>query len=117
MKSVYSNNYVTSSSSADSVSLVVGHVSGHGYFLLPYRPITSRRNHNFERKTVLIMKTSVVIVAGLVASAHGFAPSTQGRVMGTQLSESLFDKVFGMDLFAPVKDQNDYGARGKKNVS
>jgi len=63
------------------------------------------------------MKATVAVAAGLLATAHGFAPVSQGRVTGTQLSESLFDKVFGMDLFAPVKDQNDYGARGKKNVS
>lgn len=63
------------------------------------------------------MKSTAVLVAGLVASAQGFAPATQGRVTGTQLSESLFDKIFGMDLFAPVKDQNEYGARSRKNVS
>jgi hypothetical protein len=62
------------------------------------------------------MKTSAIVALSLVATAQGFAPSSQGRV-GTQLSESLFDKVFGMDLFTPVKDQNDYGARTKKNVS
>lgn len=63
------------------------------------------------------MKTSALVAVGLVASAQAFAPAPQGRVAGTQLSESLFDKIFGMDLFTPVKDQNDYGARFKKNVS
>merc|ERR1712194_675300 len=29
---------------------------------------------------------------------------------------SLFDAVAGMDLFAPKKDQNTYGARDKKNL-
>mmetsp|Transcript_86086 Transcript_86086/g.248566 ORF Transcript_86086/g.248566 Transcript_86086/m.248566 type:complete len:157 (+) Transcript_86086:31-501(+) len=62
------------------------------------------------------MKTSAIIAAGLVASAQGFAPATQGRVAGTQLSESLFDRIFGLDLFEPVKDQNNYGARAKKNL-
>jgi hypothetical protein len=71
----------------------------------------------FARRYTFTMKTTAVIAAGLVASAQGFTPSPQGRVTGTQLSESLFDKVFGMDLFNPVKDQNDYGARVKKNVS
>ncbi|KAG7359147.1 hypothetical protein IV203_015736 [Nitzschia inconspicua] len=61
------------------------------------------------------MKTSAIVALSLVAGAQGFAPVSQGRV-GTQLSESLFDKVFGMDLFAPVKDQNNYGARAKKNL-
>lgn len=58
---------------------------------------------------------AAVSVLAVVASVQGFAPVSQGRV-GTQLQETLFDKVFGMDLFAPVKDQNDYGARAKKNV-
>jgi hypothetical protein len=62
------------------------------------------------------MKTSAIVALTLVAGAQGFAPSSQGRV-GTQLSESLFDKIFQMDLFEPVKDQNDYGARKKKAVS
>jgi hypothetical protein len=62
------------------------------------------------------MKTGAVITLGLVASVQGFAPASQGRA-GTQLQETLFDKILGMDLFAPVKEQNDYGARGKKNVS
>ena len=63
------------------------------------------------------MKTTAVIAAALVASAQGFTPSPQGRVTGTQLSESRFYKFVCMDLFNPVKDQNDYGARVKKNVS
>jgi hypothetical protein len=62
------------------------------------------------------MKTSAIVSLTLVAGAQGFAPVSQGRA-GSQLSESLFDKVFGMDLFEPVKDQNNYGARTKKNVS
>eukprot|EP00539_Tryblionella_compressa_P015299 CAMPEP_0178842350 /NCGR_PEP_ID=MMETSP0746-20121128/15453_1 /TAXON_ID=913974 /ORGANISM="Nitzschia punctata, Strain CCMP561" /LENGTH=156 /DNA_ID=CAMNT_0020505665 /DNA_START=5 /DNA_END=475 /DNA_ORIENTATION=- len=61
------------------------------------------------------MKTSAIVALTLVASAQGFAPASQGRA-GSQLSESLFDKVFGMDLFEPVKDQNNYGARAKKNL-
>jgi hypothetical protein len=62
------------------------------------------------------MKSFAVISLGLVAATHGFAPLSQGRA-GTELQESLMSKVFGLDLFAPVKDQNDYGARSKKNVS
>lgn len=62
------------------------------------------------------MKTSAIVALTLVAGAQGFAPASQGRA-GTELSESLMSRVFGMDLFEPVKDQNNYGARGKKNVS
>lgn len=64
------------------------------------------------------MKTTAIVAAGLVASVNGFvAPASRGTFTETQLSESLFDKVFGLDLFSPVKEQNDYGARNKKNVS
>jgi hypothetical protein len=62
------------------------------------------------------MKTSAVITLGLVASTQAFAPVSQGRT-NTELSVSFFDKIFGMDLFAPNKDVNTYGARNKKNVS
>ena len=61
------------------------------------------------------MKTSVALTVGLVASASAFAPVSQERA-STQLSESLFDRIFGMDLFEPVKTQNDYGARKGKQL-
>lgn len=32
------------------------------------------------------------------------------------MNESLFKKVSNLDLWAPVADSNDYGARGKKNL-
>lgn len=56
-----------------------------------------------------------VVTLVLVATVQGFAPQSQGRV-GTQIQETLFDKVAGMDLFAPKKDQNSYGARNSKNL-
>jgi hypothetical protein len=59
---------------------------------------------------------AIVLALVLVAAVQGFAPVSQGRV-GSKLNESLFDKVAQMDLFAPKKDQNTYGARSKKNVS
>ncbi len=59
---------------------------------------------------------AVVLALVLVAAVQGFTPVSEGRV-GTQLQESLFDRVAGMDLFAPKADQNTYGARNKKNVS
>ena len=57
-----------------------------------------------------------VLALVLVAAVQGFAPASQGRA-GSQLSETLFDKIANMDLFAPKADQNTYGARDKKNVS
>eukprot|EP00559_Dactyliosolen_fragilissimus_P004546 CAMPEP_0184857762 /NCGR_PEP_ID=MMETSP0580-20130426/2908_1 /TAXON_ID=1118495 /ORGANISM="Dactyliosolen fragilissimus" /LENGTH=159 /DNA_ID=CAMNT_0027353543 /DNA_START=69 /DNA_END=548 /DNA_ORIENTATION=- len=62
------------------------------------------------------MKTSAILSAALVASASAFAPANNGARMSTELNKSLFDVISGMDLFAPQADQNDYGARGKKNL-
>mmetsp|Transcript_18608 Transcript_18608/g.22802 ORF Transcript_18608/g.22802 Transcript_18608/m.22802 type:complete len:173 (-) Transcript_18608:377-895(-) len=64
------------------------------------------------------MKTSIAITAACIASASAFAPANTNARQSTQLAEkkSLFKTISDMDLFAPVKDQNDYGARGKKNV-
>jgi hypothetical protein len=63
------------------------------------------------------MQTYAVLLAFVVVAAvQGFAPNSQGRSV-SQLNESLFDKVANMDLFAPKKDQNTYGARNKKDVS
>jgi len=60
------------------------------------------------------MKVFAALFAFLgVASA--FAPMPTGRV-NTQLSESFFDKVFGMDLFEPVKNQNEYGQYKNKGL-
>ena len=62
------------------------------------------------------MSYTIVLALVLVAAVQGFAPASQGRA-GSLLQESLFDKVAQMDLFAPKKDQNTYGARNKKDVS
>jgi len=66
------------------------------------------------------MKTSAVIAIACVGSASAFAPSTGASTSSTQLNaekkEPLFNRIFNMDLFAPVSDQNDYGARNKKNL-
>merc|ERR1712003_585563 len=48
-------------------------------------------------------------------TAQGFAPQSTGRI-GTDINGSLFDAISDMDLFAPKKDQNTYGARNKKNL-
>jgi len=60
------------------------------------------------------MKASTVfVVAASMASASAFAPAPKAA-QSTQLNESLFKKISNMDLWAPVSDSNDYGARGKK---
>lgn len=60
---------------------------------------------------------TIVLALVLVAAVQGFAPVSQGRVGTTQLQGSIFDAIADMDLFAPQKTQNDYGARNKKDVS
>lgn len=61
------------------------------------------------------MKTTAVLVAASLASASAFVPAPKAPVT-TELNESIFKKISNMDLWAPVADSNDYGARGKKNV-
>ena len=83
-------------------------------------PIRSNFHQHHKTRIIIFlstkMKTSVVLAFGFLATAQGFAPASQGGHVGTELQESLFDKVFGLDLFSPVKDQNDYGARNKKKL-
>jgi hypothetical protein len=55
-----------------------------------------------------------LLVASLSLVA-GFAPQSVGRNSVTQ-QNALADRIFGMDLFAPKADQNNYGARAKKNI-
>ena len=61
------------------------------------------------------MKYTAAASIALLASASAFAPApSSGRVSVAR--EALADKIFGLDLFEPNKDQNDYGARAKKNI-
>lgn len=60
-----------------------------------------------------IMKCSILLIS-LAVSAQAFAPAPQGRTVTSR--DALFNKIFDMDLFAPKKDQNTYGARNKKNL-
>jgi hypothetical protein len=61
------------------------------------------------------MKVSAVLIAASVASASAFVPAPQ-TPQSTQLNESLFRKIANLDLWEPVKNSNDYGARNNKNV-
>eukprot|EP00554_Chaetoceros_debilis_P004247 CAMPEP_0194082918 /NCGR_PEP_ID=MMETSP0149-20130528/8300_1 /TAXON_ID=122233 /ORGANISM="Chaetoceros debilis, Strain MM31A-1" /LENGTH=161 /DNA_ID=CAMNT_0038765195 /DNA_START=80 /DNA_END=565 /DNA_ORIENTATION=+ len=67
------------------------------------------------------MKTSCVIALACIGSAAAFAPQTGAR-SATALNEKkektpIFNRIFGMDLYAPKKEQNDYGARNGKDLS
>merc|ERR1711957_4724 len=66
-------------------------------------------------KSYTVVATAALV---LVADVQAFAPvSTQGQgVTSTQLQGTIFDAVAGMDLFAPKKDQNTYGARAGKDL-
>lgn len=65
------------------------------------------------------MKYSALIAVSLVASANAFAPAANGRSTSALSAEKkpFFSQVFDMDLFAPVADVNDYGARKKKKLA
>ena len=61
------------------------------------------------------MKYTAAASIALLATANAFAPApAAGRVSVAR--EAIADKIFGMDLWEPVKDSNEYGARSKKNV-
>lgn len=65
------------------------------------------------------MKCTTVLSVGLIASASAFiGPNQQscGRPESTTARNALADRIFGLDLFAPNKDQNNYGARKSKDV-
>mmetsp|Transcript_9016 Transcript_9016/g.17003 ORF Transcript_9016/g.17003 Transcript_9016/m.17003 type:complete len:169 (-) Transcript_9016:1769-2275(-) len=74
------------------------------------------------------MKTTAVVTLACIASASAFAPSSNGARVSTSLNaakkkdqqapakKSLFRTIAEMDLFAPKADQNDYGARNKKQI-
>ncbi|KAL3827660.1 hypothetical protein ACHAXA_000533 [Cyclostephanos tholiformis] len=63
------------------------------------------------------MKYSALLIAASMATASAFAPSTRSAASSTQLNESLFKKISNLDLWAPVADSNDYGARNKKKIA
>ncbi|EEC48672.1 predicted protein [Phaeodactylum tricornutum CCAP 1055/1] len=59
------------------------------------------------------MKVIALLVATL-SVATAFAPQVVSSRSTTALNEKFWDKVAGMDLFAPNPDINKYGQRGKK---
>jgi len=71
------------------------------------------------------MKYSALASLLLVASAIAFSPASSNGRVDTLLSakkgaveekKSVASRIFELDLFAPVADQNDYGARKKKKI-
>jgi hypothetical protein len=63
------------------------------------------------------MKVTAILIAASIASASAFVPSNgKASAPSTQLNESLFKKISNMDLWAPVSNSNDYGARANKKI-
>lgn len=62
------------------------------------------------------MKYIVLLFVAIIAAAQAFSPFGAKKAAPAKKTEStpFFQRVFDMDLFAPVADQNDYGARNKK---
>ena len=65
------------------------------------------------------MKYSALIALSLLVSASAFTPASNGRSTSALSAEKkpFFSQVFDLDLFAPVADVNDYGARKKKKIA
>ena len=61
------------------------------------------------------MKTSAALVLALAGSAAAFSP-TETSSRPSTARDALADRIFGLDLWEPVKDSNTYGARAKKNI-
>lgn len=66
----------------------------------------------------MMMMKSIIAFIALVASVQAFVPaiSTSTTSTSTTAQYALADRIFNLDLFAPKADQNNYGARTKKNV-
>lgn len=67
------------------------------------------------------MKHTDFIATSFLVSVGAFAPSQTTFRSSTSLSakkeekgRTIFGRIADLDLFAPVSDQNDYGARKKK---
>lgn len=56
----------------------------------------------------------VLVLISILSLGAAFAP--QQCVRKTTEVKALFDDIFSMDLFSPVADQNNYGARNNKNI-
>jgi hypothetical protein len=65
------------------------------------------------------MKVLALFVAFFGVATAFAPPVVNGRAASSLMAEkkSFFRTVFDMDLYAPVSNQNEYGARKSKNVS
>ena len=65
------------------------------------------------------MKAATILTTvAVVASASAFAPNLAAPKISTtalNAKKTIFQSIVGMDLFAPDKEVNDYGARNRKS--
>jgi hypothetical protein len=64
------------------------------------------------------MMKCIATILLFLSAVEAFVPSVsfKTKTISSTANYALADRVFGLDLFAPNKDQNNYGARTKKNV-
>merc|ERR1719443_1043222 len=62
------------------------------------------------------MKASILTLFSAVTLSSGYIPGVQHTKTSFQLN-GIFEKVAGMDLFAPNPTVNTYGARSKKKLT
>merc|ERR1712238_103166 len=80
--------------------------------------------HSFSimKSIATVTAAAVVLVVASTTTVEGFTPASRQLVQGgrpattTQLQKSIFDAISDMDLWAPDKDANTYGARKKKKL-
>jgi hypothetical protein len=63
-----------------------------------------------------MMMKSIIAFVAFVASAQAFVPVIPSTKSSSTAQYALADRIFNLDLFAPKADQNNYGARAKKNI-
>lgn len=61
------------------------------------------------------MNKIVALLVAFLATTTAFAPMQKASTSTTELN-AIFDNIANMDLFAPKKNQNKYGARSGKNL-
>ena len=61
------------------------------------------------------MKYTVFGIIAALACSNAFSPAPSTTCVSVA-ADALADRIFGMDLFAPVADQNNYGAHTRKNI-
>ena len=72
-------------------------------------------HRSLEKIAALVLAAAVSTEAfGPFGAKKAAAPAPVKEA--PKAGKSIAARVFEMDLFAPVKDQNDYGARGRKNL-